>query len=97
MKAKDVIKVLGCSYATLSRYVKDGKLKLVKVLDNGRFDYDEKSVYDMLDNSYSTKSDRDFVLVVDHFGNKSRFFVDSLTSRKIIEYLNQLERISNVN
>jgi len=92
MRAKDVIKVLGCSPATLSRYVKQGKLKLVKVLDNGKFDYDESSVYDMLSNSYLPKTKRDFIVVIDHLGNKHEFYVDSLTSKKVVEYLNELTR-----
>ena len=47
MKAKDVLKLLNISRATLYNYTRDGKIK-VKLLDNGYYDYDEVSVYKII-------------------------------------------------
>lgn len=44
MKTKEVLQLLRISRATLTKYVKNGLIK-VTVLPNGRYDYDEKSVY----------------------------------------------------
>jgi len=47
MKAKEVLKLLRITRPTLSKYVKNGIIKKV-VLPSGRYDYDKKSVYDLL-------------------------------------------------
>lgn len=47
MKAKEVMSILRISNPTLSKYLKEGKIK-AKILPNGRYDYDEDSVYDFL-------------------------------------------------
>lgn len=44
MKTKEVLQLLRISRATLTKYVKNGLIK-VTVLPNGRYDYDEESVY----------------------------------------------------
>lgn len=44
MKCKDVLKILGCTRQTLSRYVKDGTIKAIK-MPNGYYDYNDDSVY----------------------------------------------------
>lgn len=48
MKASKVLKLLQITRQTLCRYVKDGKIT-GKRLPNGYFDYDENSVYAVLD------------------------------------------------
>jgi putative resolvase len=47
MKAKQVMKILNICRSTLYNYTKDNVIKSIK-LDNGYYDYDEKSVYDFL-------------------------------------------------
>jgi predicted site-specific integrase-resolvase len=47
MRAKEVMKILNICRTTLYKYTKDGTLKSIQ-LDNGYFDYDEKSVYNLL-------------------------------------------------
>ena len=47
MRAKEVMQILNICRTTLYRYTKDGRLKSIQ-LDNGYFDYDEKSVYSLL-------------------------------------------------
>ena len=47
MRAKEVMKILNICRTTLYKYTKDGTLKCIQ-LDNGYFDYDEKSVYSLL-------------------------------------------------
>ena len=47
MKAKQVLSLLRVTRATLCRYVKQGVIK-VRLLPNKYYDYDEESVYKML-------------------------------------------------
>ena len=54
MKAKEVLKLLRCSRPSLTKYLKQGKLK-AKLLDNGYYDYEEKSVYDFLNKDINRK------------------------------------------
>jgi len=44
MKCNEVLKILGCHRQTLSRYVKEGIIK-VTLKQNGQYDYDEDSVF----------------------------------------------------
>lgn len=46
MKAKEVLKILKITRPTLTKYVKNGKIK-VKELTSGMYDYDEDSVFAM--------------------------------------------------
>ncbi|ETR69540.1 MAG: site-specific integrase-resolvase-like protein [Candidatus Magnetoglobus multicellularis str. Araruama] len=52
MKAKDALKILRVSRGTLTNYVKEGKIKVIK-LPTGRYDYDEESVYSFLNKDVS--------------------------------------------
>ena len=47
MKAKDVMKFLGITRTTLYNYVKSGKITGTK-LENGYYDYDEKTVFKLM-------------------------------------------------
>jgi len=47
MKAKEVLNLLGISRSTLSKYVKQGKIKATKLF-SGRYEYDDDSVYALL-------------------------------------------------
>jgi putative resolvase len=47
MKAKEVMKLLNISRATLFNYTRDGKIKVIK-LDNGYYDYNEDSVFKII-------------------------------------------------
>lgn len=47
MKAKEVMQILRISNPTLSSYVKKGWIRATK-MPNGRYNYDEESVYEML-------------------------------------------------
>jgi len=47
MKAKQILDLLGISRSTLSKYVKQGKIK-VRVLPSGRYEYDDDSVYSLM-------------------------------------------------
>lgn len=55
MKAKDVLKLLRISRQTLTKYVKDGIIK-VKTLPTGRYEYDEESVYAFLNKDLKRKT-----------------------------------------
>lgn len=47
MKSKEVLQLLGVSRVTLSKYVKNGTIKVTE-LDNGTYDYDQKSIFKLL-------------------------------------------------
>lgn len=55
MKANEVLKLLRISRQTLTKYVKDGIIK-VELLPNGRYDYDENSVYLFLNKDLRRKT-----------------------------------------
>ena len=55
MTAKEVLRVLQITRQTLTKYVKEGKLK-VTIKGNGRYDYDADSVYKMLNKDIERKS-----------------------------------------
>ena len=55
MVAKDVLRILQITRSTLTKYVKEGRLK-VTVKGNGRYDYDADSVYKMLNKDIERKT-----------------------------------------
>ena len=55
MTAKDVLRILQITRPTLTKYVKEGKLK-VTTKGNGRYDYDADSVYKMLNKDIERKT-----------------------------------------
>lgn len=55
MKAKEVLSVLQITRPTLTKYVKNGSIK-VTVMGNGRYDYDADSVYKMLNKEIERKT-----------------------------------------
>ena len=55
MKAKEVLKILRCSRASLTKYLKQGKIK-ARLLSNGYYDYDSESVYQFLNKDIKRKT-----------------------------------------
>ena len=55
MKAKEVLRLLRISRQTLTKYVKDGIIK-TETLPNGRYEYDENSVYAFLNKDLKRKT-----------------------------------------
>ena len=55
MKAKEVLELLQISRPTLTKYVKEGIIK-VHVLPNGRYDYDKESVYQLFNKGVERKT-----------------------------------------
>ena len=55
MKSSEVLQVLQITRPTLTKYVKDGRIK-VTIKDNGRYDYDSDSVYKMLNKDIERKT-----------------------------------------
>lgn len=55
MTAKEVLRILQITRPTLTKYVKENKLK-VTVKGNGRYDYDADSVYKMLNKDIERKT-----------------------------------------
>lgn len=55
MKSCDVLRILQITRPTLTKYVKEGKINVVKK-GNGQYDYDEGSVYKMLNKDIVRKT-----------------------------------------
>lgn len=55
MTSKDVLRLLSITRPTLTKYVKEGVIKATK-LPNGRYDYDEESVYKFLNKDVKRKT-----------------------------------------
>lgn len=93
MKAKDVLKILKVTRPTLTKYVKEGKLK-VNLLPNGFYDYDENSVFSVAKisserkcvvytrvSTQKQKKDLDNqISTITEFANKNGYSVDKVYS-----------------
>lgn len=55
MTSKDVLRILGITRQTLTKYVKNGTIN-VTTLPNGRYDYNEESVYKFLNKDVKRKT-----------------------------------------
>lgn len=55
MKAKEVLQILRVTRQTLTKYVKEGRVK-VTVKGNGQYDYDSDSVYKLLNKDIERKT-----------------------------------------
>ena len=55
MKAKEVLELLQITRPTLTKYVKEGLIK-VNILPNGRYDYDKDSVYKLFNKGVERKT-----------------------------------------
>lgn len=55
MKAKEVLNLLRITRQTLTKYVKEGTIK-AEILPNGRYEYDEESVYLFLNKNVKRKT-----------------------------------------
>lgn len=93
MKAKEVLKILKVTRPTLTKYVKEGKLK-VTLLPNGLYDYDEDSVlslakisadrkcviYARVSTQKQKKDLENQISVISEFANKNGYSVDRIYS-----------------
>lgn len=55
MKSKEVLELLQVTRPTLTKYVKEGIIK-IEVLPNGRYDYDKESVYKLFNKGVDRKT-----------------------------------------
>ena len=93
MKANEVLKILKVARPTLTKYVKDGRLK-VTLLSNGFYDYDEDSVFSLAKISTNRKcvvyarvstqkQKKDLenqISVITEYANKNGYQVDKVYS-----------------
>lgn len=93
MKANEVLKILKVTRPTLTKYVKDGRLK-VTLLSNGFYDYDEDSVlslakistnrkcvvYARVSTQKQKKDLEDQISVITEYANKNGYQVDKVYS-----------------
>lgn len=55
MKSNEVLRILGITRPTLTKYIKDGTIRGT-LLPNGRYEYDEESVYKFLNKDMKRKT-----------------------------------------
>ena len=55
MKSKDVLSILKITRPTLTKYVKEGFIKVTE-LPNGRYEYDDNSIYEFLNKDIKRKT-----------------------------------------
>ena len=93
MKANEVLKILKVTRPTLTKYVKDGRLKVTR-LSNGFYDYDEDSVFSLAKISTNRKcvvyarvstqkQKKDLenqISVITEYANKNGYQVDKVYS-----------------
>lgn len=87
MKAREVRKLLGCSYTTLHNYVKTGKLQLVQHAGKQQ-EYDEASVMRLYNTS---KKYREHAQNHIHIFTKNKKYVFQLTEMSIKRILDSLQ------
>jgi predicted site-specific integrase-resolvase len=83
MKPKEVMEVLRISRSTLRRLRKEGKIKAIR-LPNGRYDYDEESVYRYLFETMGKPPQR-----------KTVIYARVSTSKQKQDLINQIELAKN--
>ena len=94
MKAKIAKELLGCTYTTLHNYVKNGKLKLDENALSKQQEYDDKSVYQLMDKIKGQKTFHNKVIL---FVNNHiyEFNLDRIIINKILDLINfELKRES---
>ena len=94
MKAAMAKELLGCTYTTLHNYVKSGKLKLDENAMSKQQEYDDESVYELMDKMKGKKTFHNAVVL---FLNNHRyeFTLDKVIINKILDLINfELKRES---
>ncbi len=83
MKSKEVLKFLNISRPTLTKYVKNGTIK-VTVLQNGYYDYDEKSIYAFMKIPMDARINVIYARVSTQKQTKERFMYTSIIFSKFL-------------
>lgn len=87
MKAKMAKELLGCTYTTLHNYVKSGKLKLDENAMSKQQEYDDESVYALVDKAYGGKTlHNEIVLFLNN--KRYQFKLDRVIINKILDLIN---------
>ena len=106
MKANEVLKLLRITRPTLTKYVKEGLIKVEK-LPNGRYEYDSESVYSFLNKDMKRKTyiyarvstSKQKPDLNNNFEKRNDFFkmlddiIDNKVERVVITYKDRLSRI----
>lgn len=82
MKSKDVLKILGITRPTLTKYVKDGTIKTL-AQHNGQYVYDEESVYSFI--GLKRKRNKRINIIYARTSNPPRKYADEQAMR-ILNY-----------
>lgn len=93
MKTKEACRILGVTQMTVHNWIKSGKLKLNKVLPNGRYDIREDSVYDAVSSTYEPDSGKNAVVVFRRDGSVVKFRPDDAIADKVMSYLTEMRKL----
>lgn len=94
MKAKMAKELLGCTYTSLHNYVNRGWLKLDENRLTKQQEYDDQSVYDLMDKLNGKKMLHNKVLLFMN-NKKYEFILDKVIINKILDLINfELKRES---
>lgn len=92
MKAKEVLKTLNITRPTLTSYVKKGLIKVTQSSENGKYDYDEESVYALQTNCLMTKGQTERISELEAKVDKlSKMLANCVT---VFEYLQQIRLLT---
>ena len=92
MKAKEVLEILNITRPTLTSYVKKGLIKVTQSSQNGKYDYDEDSVYALQKNCVMSK---DQSRKIEELNDKINKLSNMLKNCVIVfEYLQQIRLLT---
>lgn len=87
MRVKDAAKTLNVSRMTVHNWLKAGRLRLNKVLDNGYMDIDDASVYECVASTYDPSPHANRVVMVSAAGEVTEFSPGDDAFQKVAAFL----------
>ena len=92
MKTNEAMRILNCSRATVHNWIKNGKLRLNKILPNGYRDIEDASVYEAVASTYEPSSPLNRIVMFMKDGRRKVFNPCDVDMRKIFDYLEERSR-----
>ena len=87
------MKILNCSRATVHNWIKQGRLRLNKTLENGYRDIEDVSVYEAVAATYEPSRPENVVVVFAKDGSRRVFWPSDSDAAKVAEYLKEKSRL----
>ena len=87
MRVKEAMKVLKCSRMTVHNYIKQGKLKVARILPNGYRILDDMSVYGLVASSFFCDKRSSCIFIKKSAGKTASFETNDVIAQKIIDFM----------